>query len=305
MTDIDDWKDDRGHNVWTDDLGFTDLGTDRREEIKEEAKKLIWNLGEEHPDIFEDKPISPVDYQREVDTAIHSLDGSIKAKRGTDNETIVRDVFLDPAKEKGYLDYIDQRGDERIDFKGRVLTNDDAFSMDVKGGEGQSIGHLLVPSNTDILTIWSERRSRNTKSPDRRLNEVINRPVRWAINHGHSLSLMIIRDPPGGARTDDNKVIPDVVVFPTEFPSPENPNPEFPELVDIDLLEIIFEVLTGDGDVNAEQNQKHIWWHDLDYVDQNGEGIVKKEIYNAYDNSIKLGTHSIKFERISDVQEQE
>ncbi|AXR82105.1 hypothetical protein [Natrarchaeobaculum sulfurireducens] len=302
MTDIENWKDDRGHNVWTDELGFTDLGTDKREEIKEEVKDIISNLGETHPDIFEDKEISPADYQRELDTAIHSIDGKIKAERGKASEKVVREVFLDPAKEKGYLDYTDQRGEERIDFKGRILEADEAFSMDVKGGEGQSLAHLLVPSNTDVLTVWSERKSRNTKSPDRRLNEVINRVVRWAINHDQDLSLMIIRDPKAGARTDDNKVIPDVVVFPKQFPSPENPSPEFPDLDDIELLGILYEVMTGNGDVYSEQNQKHIWWHDLEYVNQNGEGRVEKEIYNAYDNSISLITQAIHFDRISDVE---
>lgn len=287
---------------FTDVLGFTDLGTDEREAIKREVKDLIWELGERHPEIFADKPISPTDYQREVDTAIHSLDGSIKARRGTDNEDIVRKIFLEPAKERGYLTFVDQRGDERIDFKGRVLSSDEAFSMDVKGGEGQSIGHMLVPSNTDLLTVWSERKSRNTKSPASRLNEVINRPVRWAINHGHDLSLMVIRDPPSGARTDDNQVIPDVVVFPEQFPTPANRKPDLPAVTDIALLEIVFDVLTGDGNVNSEQNRKHLWWHELEYVERQSSAVVEKEIYNAYDEDITLPTQTVQFERISDVQ---
>lgn len=283
---------------WTDVLGYTDLGTERREVIKGEIKELIQNLAQDHPDIFEDHDISAQDYSRNLDTAIHSLDGSIKAKRGKDNEDIVREVFLEPGQEKGLLNFTDQRGSERIDFKG-TLTTGDTFAMDVKGGEGQSIGHLLVPSNTDILSLWSERNSRNTKSPASRLNEVINRAVRWSLNQSEDLSVMVVRDEPAGARTDEGKVIPDVIVFPEEFPTPTNPNPSLPDIDDLEFAQIIFQTLTGNGDLHSDEIQKHIWWHELDY--RPSEEKIDKRIYNAYDNSITLTTQSIEFERISDV----
>lgn len=134
------------------------------------------------------------------------------------------------------------------------------------------------------------------------LNEVINRAVRWGFNQDEDLALMIIRDPPAGARTDNGDVIPDVVVFPQHFPTPQNPNPDQRSLDDFDFLSILFEVLTGDGDVFSEQNQKHIWWHNLEYTTEDGEGVIKKNIYNAHNNDIQLSTHTIKFDRISDVQ---
>ncbi|GAA0290141.1 hypothetical protein [Halarchaeum salinum] len=172
--------------------------------------------------------------------------------------------------------------------------------MDVKGGEGQSIGHLLVPSNSDYLTLWSERNSRNTKSPASRLNEVINRAVRWSLNQAEDLNLMVVRDEPAGARTDDGKVIPDVIVFPTEFPTPDNPQPEMPAVDDIEFARVIFKTLTGNGDLHSEEIQKHIWWHELEY--RAAEEKIDKRIYNDYDNNITLTTQSIEFERISDVE---
>lgn len=173
--------------------------------------------------------------------------------------------------------------------------------MDVKGGEGQSIGHLLVPSNTDILMLWSERNARNTKPPASRLNEVINRAVRWGFNQAEDPNYMIIRDPPAGAITDDDRVIPDVVVFPNEFPSPSNPTPDMPELDDLHFAEVLFDVLTGHGDLHEEEVRKHIWWHNLQYRDRDS-GIIQKEIHNEYDSSITLTTQSIKYSRISNVQ---
>jgi hypothetical protein len=173
--------------------------------------------------------------------------------------------------------------------------------MDVKGGEGQSIGHLLVPSNTDVLLVWSERNARNTKSPSSRLNEVINRAVRWGFNQAEDPSYMIVRDPPAGAVTNDDRVIPDVIVFPTQFPTPDNPDPNMPDLDDLHFAEVLFEVLTGVGDIHSETVQKHIWWHDLTYRDVDG-GKIKKDIRNAWDETITLGTHSIDYSRISDVE---
>ncbi len=288
------------NDPWTDLLGFKDLGTEKREATLDEVKKLITNLGKEHPEVFEDCAINAGDYQRELKDAVFSLGGTFRQSHGADNEDIVREVFLEPAKEQGYLSFTDQRGSERIDFKGRLKDTEEVFAMDVKGGEGQSIGHLLVPNNTDSLMLWSERNARNTKSPASRLNEVINRAVRWGLNQDEDPRYMIIRDPPAGARTENGRVIPDVVVFPNEYPSPDNPDPELPVLNDLNFAEVLFEVTTGVGDLTNQQCLKHIWWHDMYYDDRNG-GKIHKTIYNAYDENIELGTRPVDYSRISDV----
>lgn len=286
---------------WTDELGFTDLGTDERERNREEVKRIIRTLGEAHPELFDSWNVEPSDYRRELRSAIFSLGGTFREEHGTESEDVVRDVFLEPAAGRGRLSFTDQRGAERIDFKGRLEESGDRFAMDVKGGEGQSMGHLLVPDNTDVLVVWSERKARNTKSPSSRLNEVINRPVRWAVNHSEDLGYMVVRDPPGGARTTAGEVIPDVVVFPERFPDPANPSPALPPLDDLRFAEILFEATIGTGDLEDEQCLKHIWWHELRYEDREG-ARVEKDIYNAYDSSIRLGTRAIDFSRISDVE---
>lgn len=290
----------QSEDPWIDYLGFTDLGTEEREETIEEIKSLIRSLGNEHPEIFADYEIDAGDYQRELKDAIFSLGGTFRQSHGADNEDIVRDVFLNPAEEAGYLTFTDQRGSERIDFKGTLTDSGQVFAMDVKGGEGQSIGHLLVPTNTDSLILWSERNARNTKSPASRLNEVINRAVRWGLNQAEDPQFMIIRDPPAGARTEDGRVIPDVVIFPSEYPSPENPKPEMPSLDDLDFIDILFEVTAGIEDASSGEGKKHIWWHEMEYRDNGGK--IQKQIYNAADETISLQTHSIDYSRISDVE---
>jgi hypothetical protein len=285
---------------WTDTLGFTDLGTAERERTIGEIKSLIRHLGERHPELFEEETVSPAEYQRELDDAIFSLGGVLRQEHGTSNEDTVRDVFLEPAMERGSLVYTDQRGQERIDFKGRLLESDETFALDVKGGEGQSIGHLLVPENADVLAVWSERNARNTKSPASRLNEVINRTVRWGFNHSEDPAAMVIRDEPAGARTDTGTVIPDLVVFPERFPTPDAPRPAMRDMAGFDFAEVLYETLTGDG-IGSEQNLKHIWFHDLFLDPDDGGYTVEKRIYNAFDESIALTTQSIDYSRISDV----
>lgn len=285
---------------WTNVLGFTDLGTEEREETVEEVKRLIENLADEHPEVFEGRDIDAGDYRRELKDAVFSLGGTFRQSHGADNEDIVRDVFLEPAEEQGYLTFTDQRGSERIDFKGKIEDSGEIFAMDVKGGEGQSIGHLLVPTNTDILLLWSERNARNTKPPASRLNEVINRAVRWGLNQEEDPRYMIIRDPPAGARTESGHVIPDVVVFPNEYPSPSNPSPQMPTLDDLDFAELVFEVTAGIADLDDERCLKHIWWHEMHYDSRDG-GKIDKNISNAYDDDIQLRTQAIDYSRISDV----
>ncbi|WP_440007698.1 hypothetical protein [Halomicrococcus sp. SG-WS-1] len=285
---------------WTETLGFTDLATAEREQTLDDVKNLIRNLSERHPEVFEDEPITPGDYQRELKDAIFSLGGVLRQEHGADNEDTVQEVFLDPAEANGSLTYTDQRGGERIDFKGR-LDSGEPFAMDVKGGEGQSIGHLLVPNNTKHLTVWSERNARNTKSPAGRLNEVINRIVRWGFNQGEDVAMMVIRDPPAGARTDDGRVIPDIVVFPEAFPTPENPDPPLRDLADLRFAEVLYETLIGESDLTHLDIQKHTWFHDLQLQETGDDYRVEKDIYNAYDNSIQLRTRNIDYSRISDV----
>jgi len=285
---------------WTDKLEFTDLGTDEREEKLEAIKRLIRNLPERHPDIFEDEPISAGDYQRELKDAVFSLGGVLRQAHGADNEDTVRDVFLEPAQERGLLTYTDQRGGERIDFKGR-LDDGTTWAMDVKGGEGQSIGHLQVPGNTEFLTVWSERNARNTKSPAGRLNEVINRIVRWGFNQNEDVAMMVIRDPPAGARTDEGDVIPDVVVFPEHFPTPSETHPSMRNLDDLHFAEALYRTLIGRSDLYSATVQKHIWFHDLHLEDTGDSYRVEKNIYNAYDDDIQLRTRSIDYSRISNV----
>lgn len=293
---------DSSQNPWTEVLGFTDLATKEREETIEEVKRLIEDLGSDHPELFDEEPISAQDYQRELRDAVFSLGGKYRQSHGADNEDIVREIFLEPAQEAGKLTFVDQRGSERIDFKGKLSETGESFAMDVKGGEGQSIGHLLVPSDTELLILWSERNARNTKSPPSRLNEVINRAVRWGFNNSEEPGLMVIRDEPAGAVTDDGKVIPDIVVFPREYPTPENPHPAMPRLEELPAVELLFETLTGTGDLQNEELNKHIWWHELHYSSSSGSGQIEKNIYNCYHESIRLGTRSIDYERISNVE---
>lgn len=288
------------NDPWSDVLGFTDLATDEREEKLDAIKELLRELPERHPDIFEDEPISAGDYQRELKDAVFSLGGVLRQQHGADNEDAVKEVFLEPAQERGLLTYTDQRGGERIDFKGR-LDDGTTWAMDVKGGEGQSIGHLLVPGNTEFLTVWSERNARNTKSPAGRLNEVINRIVRWGFNQAEDVAMMVIRDPPAGARTDEGEVIPDIVVFPEQFPTPTNTHPSMRNLDGLRLAEALYQTLIGQNDLYSATVQKHVWFHDL-YLKETGDGYqVEKKIYNAYDKDIQLRTRSIDYSRISNV----
>lgn len=282
-----------------DDLGFTDLGTVDREETIEEIKDFLQELHERHPGIFEDEPFSVADYQREFKPAIFSLGGELRQAHGASNEDTIQEVFLDPAQEAGKLTYQDQRGGERIDFKGRLSNTDETFALDVKGGEGQSIGHLLVPPNTDTLVLWSERNARNTKSPGSRLNEVINRAVRWGFNQDEDVSLMVNRDEPAGARTGDGNFIPDVVIFPESFPTPGNPEPTLPEPEDLQFIEILYGTLTGERDIHSDTIQKHLWYHGLQLTGGQDSYTVHKHIYNAHDTDIELQTQSINYDRIS------
>jgi len=284
-----------------EELGFTDLGTQEREETIDEIKAFLLDLDERHPEIFDEETFTVADYQRELKPAIFSLGGELRQQHGASNEDTVQEVFLEPAQENGYLTYRDQRGAERIDFKGRLTQTDEIFALDVKGGEGQSIGHLLVPSNTDTLVLWSERNARNTKSPGSRLNEVINRAVRWGFNQDEDVTAMVNRDEPAGARTDDGRVIPDVIVFPEYFPTPTEPDPPLQNLDDLHFLEVLYDTLIGEDDLYSETVQKHLWFHELRLQEKSGGHVVQKHIYNAYDSSITLSTQSIDYERISEV----
>lgn len=287
---------------WTDTLGFTDLGTSDRKETISRIKTLVRELGRRHPGVFEDEPITVADYQRELEDAVFSLGGILRQEHGAANEDTVKSVFLEPARDANRLTFEDQRSGERIDFKGRLTTTGERFAMDVKGGEGQSIGHLLAPENADFLVLWSERNARNTKRPPSRLNEVINRSVRWGFNQDEDVAMMVVRDEPAGARTDNGTVIPDVVVFPERFPTPSDPEPPMRELDELRFAEILYGTLIENDDLHSEEVRKHLWFHELRLEEAEHGFTVEKELYNAFDEDIELWTQSIDYDRISEVE---
>jgi hypothetical protein len=85
-----------------------------------------------------------------------------------------------------------------------------------------------------------------------------------------------------------------------EDASPKTPDPDMPSLEELRFPEILFEVTTGAGDLEAEQCRKHIWWYEMQFDDRDG-GQIDKRIYNAYDERISLRTQSIDYSRISEV----
>lgn len=87
-------------------------------------------------------------------------------------------------------------------------------------------------------------------------------------------------------------------MFPTEYPSPENASPEIPSLDDLDFIDILLEVTAGIEDASSEAGKKHIWWHEMEYTD---DAKIRKQIYNAAGESIRLRTQPIDYSRISDV----
>jgi hypothetical protein len=97
-------------------------------------------------------------------------------------------------------------------------------------------------------------------------------------------------------------VIPDTVVFPKEFPSPDNRQPEMRDLDDLHFAEILYQTLIGTGDLSSEKIRKHIWFHDLSIYESDTGLEVEKQIYNCFDESILLRTQDIDYSRISNVE---
>jgi hypothetical protein len=113
---------------------------------------------------------------------------------------------------------------------------------------------------------------------------------------------MVIRDEPAGDRTDDDRVIPDVIVFPEYFPEPERPEPPMRDIDDFGFLDILFETTTGIDSLSDEEIRKHVWYHDL-WLEGGEDGKVNKHISNAlYGDEATLSTRAIDYNRISDVE---
>ncbi|EMA40166.1 hypothetical protein C446_07529, partial [Halobiforma nitratireducens JCM 10879] len=73
-------------DLWTDDLGYIDLATDERKQLKSDTKDLLWNLHEKHPEIFDSEPLEPSDYKRMRKDALFSIGGRLRQTHGADNE---------------------------------------------------------------------------------------------------------------------------------------------------------------------------------------------------------------------------
>ncbi|EMA40162.1 hypothetical protein C446_07534 [Halobiforma nitratireducens JCM 10879] len=77
---------------------------------------------------------------------------------------------------------------------------------------------------------------------------------------------------------------------------------------DIEFVKILFQVTIG-RDLDDEEVQRHIWYHDLWLEPKEGnptEYYVGKKIWNSYHgDNVQLPTQRIDYSRISDVAERE
>jgi hypothetical protein len=74
-----------------------------------------------------------------------------------------------------------------------------------------------------------------------------------------------------------------------------------PVLEDLRFPEVLFKITTGNENLTDDLCSKHIWWHEMYYQEEDG-GLIGKNIYNAYNESITLQTQSIDYSRISDIE---
>lgn len=238
--------------------------------------------------IEEIKDVSSEDYKLIKLAVINSIKGEQIALEERSRQQFVKNVYLDPAKKRGILDYEDLSGTSKCDFVGRFLSDrgSDRFGLEVKGGEGNSVTLLDRPTDARTFIVWSHL-DVMSNTPAENMRAVLGRLVKQMINSDEKrqkIDFLVFYDNwyTNGVKTfRHGKPLPDVFVFPKEIPTKTVRHPKLRDIRNDQFLSSLFTVVGG-IDLNAEA-MRHIWYCDIELEESSNKWSRKICARNAYD----------------------
>jgi hypothetical protein len=256
----------------------------------ERVRKVIVDLPKYG--IQEINDVSTDDYELIKLAIINSIKGEQIALEERTRQKFVVDVYLEPAKLKGILDYQDLSQTGKCDFVGEFISTDRRahFGLEVKGGEGNSVTLLERPRDADVFIVWSHL-DVMSNTPAENMRAVLARVVKQMINvdeKRQKVDFLVFYDEwykTGVKSFRHGKSLPDVFVFPESIPTERNRHPKLPAAVERNpFVTSIFKVV-AQNDIDSEA-RKHIWFCDIGVEQDARKWWRRMKTFNAFDPNI-------------------
>lgn len=231
---------------------------------------LLTDMHVLHPDVLLQHEIEPADYQDGLvfRSAVESIRGSFIASSTMGREGLVGDVLQNLLRRNRIAEYEHNSSKQRYDFTVVIERNPDyCMTLEVKGGEGNSINISSRPLWAKEFDVWSHLDGAIVNQPAHGAHSIINRLTRALVREQKRVDVLFFKDVlcgtrtrpcpkyPGCEETIGLSAAPDVFLFPQRIPSPDDPEPPVHTLDTLRLPRLVLELFN----VDQEAQRQHVW----------------------------------------------
>ncbi len=245
---------------------------------------LLRNLDSLHPEVLQQHGIVPSDYNGGLvfRSAIESIRGTFIASSTSGRQGLVENVIEKLKQQSRIEDYRVTSSGSRCDFE--VLVEPGYYgAIEVKGGEGNSIGISDRRLSTREFCIWSHLDGAIKNQPGEGAGKVLGRVANDMVIRRKLVDVVFFRDIlcgtplrpcpkyPGRETTIGLQTAPDVFLLPQSIPTLENPEPPVNTLDTVKLPKLI---LSSFG-IPESEHHLHVWEVHIRMIDL-GENKCKR-----------------------------
>ncbi len=231
---------------------------------------LLTDLDVLHPDVLRLHAIQPEDYKGNLvfRSAVESIRGSFAASSVTQRQDLVGEVLSRLQSQARIIEFRQTGSRERYDFAIGIERDPDYFAaLEVKGGEGNSINISERPLWAREFGVWCHLDGAIVNQPAHGAHSIINRLANEMVRRQKHVDVVFFRDSLCGTRlrpcpkyaTDSQinpQIAPDVLLFPQNIPTLDDPEPPVHTLGSLRLPRMILEMFG----IQGNEQDKHVWY---------------------------------------------
>jgi hypothetical protein len=158
---------------------------------------LLRNMDTLHPDILQRYDINPEDYNGNLvfRSAVESIRGTYISSSTTSRQGLIQRVLARMKLGGLIADFQETSRRSRYDFQVKITQNPDYFaSIEVKGGEGNSINISKRPIWASEFAVWCHLDGAIVNQPAHAVGAILNRLMRESVIEGKHVDALFIRD---------------------------------------------------------------------------------------------------------------
>jgi hypothetical protein len=231
---------------------------------------LLRNMDKLHPEILLQHNIQPDDYNEKLvfRSAVESIRGGFIASSTTSRQRLISDTLSAMQEAQRIVGFQETSRGSRCDFTVTIEQDPDYFaSIEVKGGEGNSINISERPAWAREFAVWCHLDGAIVNQPAHGAWAILNRLTNELVRRNKQVDVLLIKDVICGTalrpcpkylgreRQMGLSTAPDVFLLPQRRPTTVDPEPPVHTLETLRLPKLVLEHFGILGD----EQQRHLW----------------------------------------------